>query len=254
MSFIVVIPARYASSRLPGKPLADIAGRPMIEHVYRCAQKSQAQRVLVATDDARVAEVVKAFGGEVVMTRADHVSGTDRLQEVAAQLALEDDAIVVNVQGDEPLIPAEVIDQVAGNLAANDWASVATLCEPLQSVSDFHNPNVVKAVSDQSGRALYFSRAPVPWPRDLNVETAGPVPEGFAARRHIGLYAYRVSLLNRFVRWAPARLELTESLEQLRVLAYGEAIHLADACAKVPGGVDTPEDLERVRACFGESQ
>lgn len=249
MSYLVVIPARFGSSRLPGKPLADIAGRPMIEHVYRAASKSSASRVLVATDDARVAEAVESFGGEVVMTRGDHVSGTDRLQEVAAKLNLADDEIVVNVQGDEPLIPAEVIDQVAHNLAANPTASVATLCEPLASYRDFRDPNIVKAVADQDGLALYFSRAPVPWPRDdAEVLTDQPLPTDFAARRHIGLYAYRVSLLNRFVNWSPATLEQIESLEQLRVLAYGERIHLAEACRAVPGGVDTQADLDRVRA------
>ncbi|WP_020210365.1 3-deoxy-manno-octulosonate cytidylyltransferase [Gilvimarinus chinensis] len=249
MSYLVVIPARFGSSRLPGKPLADIAGRPMIEHVYQAASKSSASRVLVATDDARVAEAVESFGGEVVMTRDDHVSGTDRLQEVAAKLNLADDEIVVNVQGDEPLIPAEVIDQVAHNLAANQTASVATLCEPLASYRDFRDPNIVKAVADQTGLALYFSRAPIPWPRDdAEVLTDQPLPTGFAARRHIGLYAYRVSLLNRFVNWPPAALEHIESLEQLRVLAYGERIHLAEACRAVPGGVDTQADLDRVRA------
>ncbi|UTF60916.1 3-deoxy-manno-octulosonate cytidylyltransferase [Gilvimarinus sp. DA14] len=248
MSYLVVIPARYGSSRLPGKPLADINGRPMIEHVYRAASKSSASRVIVATDDTRVAEAVTSFGGEVIMTRDDHVSGTDRLQEVATQLNLGEDEIVVNVQGDEPLIPAQVIDQVAQNLAANTSASVATLCEPLASYRDFRDPNIVKAVADQTGMALYFSRAPIPWPRDdAQVLTDQPLPSDFAARRHIGLYAYRVSLLNRFVHWAPAALEQIESLEQLRVLAYGERIHLAEACRAVPGGVDTQADLDRVR-------
>ncbi|MCP8898784.1 3-deoxy-manno-octulosonate cytidylyltransferase [Gilvimarinus xylanilyticus] len=247
MSYTVVIPARFGSTRLPGKPLADIAGKPMIERVYQAACQSKAARVLVATDDTRVEEVVRGFGAEVVMTCADHVSGTDRLQEVAQKLGLEDDAIVVNVQGDEPLIPAAVIDQVANNLAANAQASVATLCEPLNTYTEFRDPNIVKAVADTQGMALYFSRAPVPWPRDDgDVLSDKNLPASFAAKRHIGLYAYRVSLLNRFVRWQPAQLELTESLEQLRVMAYGERIHLDLACAKVPGGVDTPADLQRV--------
>lgn len=247
MSFIVVIPARYASTRLPAKPLADIGGRPMIEHVYRQAQHSGATRVVVATDDNRIGDVVQAFGGEVCMTSAGHVSGTDRLQEVAKQLQLPDEAIVVNVQGDEPLIPPAVIDQVAANLAAHEEASVATLCEPLAHEGDFHNPNVVKVVADTRGFALYFSRAPIPWPREPSTVTSG---SEFAARRHIGLYAYRVALLNRFVGWPPAALEVMESLEQLRVLAMGEKIHLAEAAAPVPGGVDTPEDLARVQALW----
>ncbi|MDO3387148.1 3-deoxy-manno-octulosonate cytidylyltransferase [Gilvimarinus sp. SDUM040013] len=248
MSFTVVIPARFGSTRLPAKPLAKIGAKPMIEHVYRQAQLSSASRVLVATDDERVGQAVESFGGEVVMTRDDHVSGTDRLQEVAALLRLGDDEIVVNVQGDEPLIPPEVIDQVAANLAQHTKASVATLCEPLANYSEFRNPNIVKAVADIHGYALYFSRAPIPWPRDdTNTASEAALPADFPARRHIGLYAYRVSLLNRFVTWPPATLEATESLEQLRVLAYGEHIHLADTVAKVPGGVDTQEDLERVR-------
>lgn len=252
MSFYVVIPARYASSRLPAKPLKDIGGKPMIQHVYERACESLAQNVVIATDDPRIEEAARAFGADVCMTSARHQSGTDRLQEVAAQLQLPDEAIVVNVQGDEPLIPSAVINQVADNLQCHAQASVATLCEPIVSVSDFCNPNMVKVVSDHSGGALYFSRAPIPWPRDAFAtasadETPDALPEELSARRHIGLYAYRVGLLHRFVTWAPAPLERFESLEQLRVLWQGERIHVADACLPVPGGVDTPEDLERVR-------
>ncbi|WP_049721922.1 3-deoxy-manno-octulosonate cytidylyltransferase [Gilvimarinus polysaccharolyticus] len=253
MSFTVVIPARYASTRLPGKPLADIAGRPMIEHVYRRASQSNATRVIVATDDERIANTVKHFGGNVCLTRADHVSGTDRLQEVAALEHMADDDIIVNVQGDEPLIPPEVINQVAANLAHCHNASVATLCEPLASYREFRDPNAVKVVYDHNQLALYFSRAPIPWPRDnADVLSELAVPDDFPARRHIGIYAYRVSLLNRFVTWAPALIEQTESLEQLRVMAYGEQIHLAEACCKVPGGVDTDADLARVRMLLQE--
>ncbi|WP_339900410.1 3-deoxy-manno-octulosonate cytidylyltransferase [uncultured Gilvimarinus sp.] len=253
MSFTVVIPARYASTRLPGKPLADINGRPMIEHVYRRACASDASRVIVATDDQRIVELVKSFNGAVCLTRSDHVSGTDRLQEVAALEKMAGDDIVVNVQGDEPLIPPQVINQVAANLAQNRTASVATLCEPLSSYREFRDPNAVKVVYDQSNLALYFSRAPIPWPRDnTEVLTEQPVPEGFPARRHIGTYAYRVSLLERFVTWSPALLEQTESLEQLRVMAYGERIHVDEACCQVPGGVDTEEDLARVRQFLQE--
>ncbi|HEY7883517.1 MAG TPA: 3-deoxy-manno-octulosonate cytidylyltransferase [Cellvibrionaceae bacterium] len=248
MSFIVVIPARLHSTRLPAKPLADIGGAPMIERVYRQACLSAAERVLVATDDERIAQVVRGFGGEVCMTSVNHTSGTDRLQEVAAHLALADDAIVVNVQGDEPLIPPAVINQVAANLAVHQAASVASLCEPLASDEDFHNPNIVKVVTDQQGFALYFSRAPIPWPRD-NPTGASSGAE-FIARRHIGLYAYRVSLLNLFVRWPVAALEQMESLEQLRVLAAGHKIHLAEAVEMVPGGVDTAADLARIQALW----
>jgi len=247
LSFDVVIPARFASSRLPGKPLADIAGKPMVEHVYRRARQSSAERVIVATDDMRVAEAVRAFGGEVCMTSADHASGTDRLQEVAANLGLASDRILVNVQGDEPLIPPRVIDQVAANLAANTQAGVATLAEPIRTLEDFRNPNIVKVVAAESGLARYFSRAPVPWPRDAFAASTRDLPAGLEPRRHIGIYAYRVVLLNRFVSWPVAPLEYFEALEQLRFLYHDENIHVADACEEVPGGVDTEADLQRMR-------
>ncbi len=249
MKFYVVIPARYASTRLPAKPLKMIAGKPMIQHVYERACASAAAEVIVATDDSRIEESVRSFGAKVVMTSAAHNSGTDRLQEVVTLLGLAADDIVVNVQGDEPLIPAEVINQVAENLAANNYASVATLSEPIHSLEDFRNPNIVKVVADQGGRALYFSRAPIPWARDHFAQAdVASLPENFPAQRHIGIYAYRVALLNRFVTWPQAQLEKIESLEQLRVLAQGEAIHIAEACAQVPGGVDTEADLLRVKA------
>ncbi|MDQ2075609.1 3-deoxy-manno-octulosonate cytidylyltransferase [Marinimicrobium sp. ABcell2] len=248
MSFYVVIPARYASTRLPGKPLREIGGKPMVQHVYERALQSGAEKVIIATDDPRIEAAAHAFGAPVCMTSANHQSGTDRLQEVAQKMGLEPDAIVVNVQGDEPLIPPSVIDQVATNLAAHTDASVATLYEPINRLEDFRNPNVVKAVLDHNGMALYFSRAPVPWPRDLFAsEDVTSLPTDFPARRHIGIYAYRASLLDRFVTWPQAPLEQIEALEQLRVLAQGERIHLAAACAEVPGGVDTEADLQRVR-------
>lgn len=252
MSFSVIIPARYASTRLPGKPLADIAGKPMIQRVVEQARLSQASQVYVATDDERVADCVRGFGGQVVMTRADHASGTDRLQEVAHQLGLADDAIVVNVQGDEPLIPPAVIDQVAANLAAQTAASVATLCEPIDSAEDLFNPNIVKLVTDAQGLALYFSRAPMPWARDDFAKDRTMLPPVPLFFRHIGIYAYRVSLLNNFVTWAQSPLEQLESLEQLRVLHYGHRIHAAAAAAQVPGGVDTPADLARLRKLLGQ--
>lgn len=249
MSFYIVIPARYASTRLPAKPLKEIAGKPMIQHVYERASESAAAQVIIATDDARIEAVAKAFGARVCMTSAAHNSGTDRLQEVAAQLGLKPDDIVVNVQGDEPLIPPAVINQVAANLAENNYASVATLSEPIHSLDDFRNPNIVKVVADQTGKALYFSRAPIPWPRDHFAKSdVNSLPDNFPVQRHIGIYAYRVALLDRFITWPQAQLEQIESLEQLRVLANGEAIHIAEACAAVPGGVDTEADLLRVKA------
>ncbi|SDK20862.1 3-deoxy-manno-octulosonate cytidylyltransferase [Microbulbifer yueqingensis] len=252
VTFDVVIPARYGSSRLPGKPLADIAGKPMIQRVYERASDSAAERVIVATDDMRVAEAVRAFGGEVCMTAPTHASGTDRLHEVAANLGLEDHRILVNVQGDEPLIPASVINQVAANLAGERRAGVATLAEPISSVEDFLNPNIVKVVAAESGLARYFSRAPVPWPRDAFAIDRSRLPEGFAPRRHIGIYAYRAGLLKQFVGWPQAPLERLESLEQLRFLYHDQDIHVEDACEEVPGGVDTEEDLQRMRELLAE--
>ena len=244
MSFVVIIPARYASSRLPGKPLKDIAGMPMIQRVWQQAVKSGASRVVVATDDLRIQSVAEQFGAEVCMTREDHVSGTDRLQEVASALQLDDSQLVVNVQGDEPMIPPVVINQVANNLADNSAAGVATLCEPIYSVDDFHNPNVVKVVTNAACLASYFSRAPIPWPRS-DVVSVGDSP-----RRHIGIYAYRVCQLNAFVNWPVAPTEAAESLEQLRFLWNNVSIHVADAVADVPGGIDTEEDLKAVTLLF----
>jgi len=256
MSFYVVVPARYASSRLPGKPLADLAGRPMVARVAERCARSGASRVLVATDDERVRDAV-GDRCEVVMTRADHPSGTDRLQEVAEHLGLADDDIVVNVQGDEPLIPPAVIDQVAENLAANPECRMATLCEPIERGADLFNPNVCKVVFDSDGRALYFSRAPIPWDREAFSKQPDPlslVVEPGYWWRHIGIYAYRVGFLHQFVNWAPAPMEQLESLEQLRALANGVAIHVAPALEAVPGGVDTETDLERMRRHLREEE
>jgi 3-deoxy-manno-octulosonate cytidylyltransferase (CMP-KDO synthetase) len=249
MSFSVVIPARYASSRFPGKPLADLAGKPMLQHVYERACESEAVRVIIATDDERIAHVAQNFGAEVCMTSDDHPSGTDRLQEVVHKLGFYADDIVVNVQGDEPLIPPRIINQVAHNLMALPMAGIATLSEPIETVDALLNPNVVKVVTDHQGMALYFSRAPIPWPRDSFMSEVGrsTMPEGFSWQRHIGLYAYRVKLLNDFVRWLPAPLEQTECLEQLRALWNGVGIHVDAADETPPAGVDTPEDLERIR-------
>ena len=246
MQFIVVIPARYASSRLPGKSLLDIAGLPMIQRVWQQACKSRAARVVIATDDSRIEAAALGFGAEVCMTSADHVSGTDRLEEVAQRLGLEDSQILVNVQGDEPLIPPAVINQVAANLAAHHQAGVATLCEPIDQVEEFCNPNVVKVVADAQGMARYFSRAPIPWPRDQFAEDKNTMPEASGARRHIGIYAYRVAELKHFVSWPVAPIESAESLEQLRFIWNSVAIHVADAAEPVPPGVDTQADLDQV--------
>ncbi|MEO3989213.1 3-deoxy-manno-octulosonate cytidylyltransferase [Pseudocitrobacter cyperus] len=245
MSFVVIIPARFASTRLPGKPLQDINGKPMIVHVLERARESGADRIIVATDHAEVAKAVEAAGGEVCMTRADHQSGTERLAEVVEKCGFSDDTIVVNVQGDEPMIPAVIIRQVADNLAASK-AGMATLAVPIDNAEEAFNPNAVKVVMDKEGYALYFSRATIPWDRDRFAQSRETV--GDSLLRHIGIYGYRAGFIRRYVGWAPSPLEQIEMLEQLRVLWYGEKIHVAVA-QEVPGtGVDTPEDLARVRA------
>lgn len=254
MSFVVAIPARYASTRLPGKPLLDIGGKPMIQWVWERACQSQAERVIVATDDERVATVAEGFGAEVCMTRASHDSGTDRLQEVAATLGFDDDRILVNVQGDEPLIPPAVIDQVALNLAGSPRAEIATLAKRIRNKADLLNPNIVKVVVDNTLHALYFSRAPMPWDREAWAEPAVLRQEGSLGgdwARHIGIYAYRIGFLHRFVTWPAGRLEQIEKLEQLRALEQGVAIHVDESCEEIPGGVDTAADLERVRSLVG---
>ncbi|MGX5219009.1 3-deoxy-manno-octulosonate cytidylyltransferase [Pseudomonas segetis] len=251
-AFSVVIPARYASTRLPGKPLQDIGGKPMVQHVWEQACKSNAQRVVVATDDARIVDACKAFGAQVVLTRVDHNSGTDRLAEVATALGLEPDAIVVNVQGDEPMIPPSIIDQVAANLAAHPQAAIATLAEPIEDVAALFNPNVVKVATDVTGLALTFSRAPLPWARDAFAASREHLPADVPYRRHIGIYAYRTQFLHDFVAWGPCWLENTECLEQLRALWHGVRIHVADALEAPPAGVDTQEDLDRVRQLLSQ--
>ena len=240
-AFIAVIPARYQSTRLPGKPLLDIGGVPMVLHVVARARASQARAVYVATDDERIRDVCEAAGVSVVMTDPRHASGTDRIAEVAQHLQLATDAIVVNVQGDEPLLPPSVIDQVAHNLAARPAAGLCTLYADIWDEAEFLNPNAVKLVTDQQGQVLYFSRAPIPWPRDgHHAGTAW-------GKRHIGLYAYRVEVLQSFVRWPVAALEDREKLEQLRAMSHGVQIHAERCCTAIPAGVDTAEDLERVR-------
>lgn len=250
-AFTVVIPARFASSRLPGKPLQDIAGKPMIQHVWEQACRSSARQVVVATDDARIVEACRGFGAEVLLTRVEHNSGTDRLAEVATLLGLSGNDLLVNVQGDEPMIPPAIIDQVAANLAAHPEAAMATLAEPIDDIAALFNPNVVKVVSDLTGLALTFSRAPLPWARDALAASREQLPAGVPYRRHIGIYAYRAQFLQDFVAWGPCWLEDSECLEQLRALWHGARIHVADALEAPPAGVDTPEDLERVRRLLG---
>jgi 3-deoxy-manno-octulosonate cytidylyltransferase (CMP-KDO synthetase) len=248
MSYTVIIPARFASSRLPGKPLLDIGGKPMIQHVWERALDSDANRVVIATEDQRVFDACQGFGAEVVMTLASHESGTDRLQEVVSQLKLTDEEIVVNVQGDEPLIPQAAIAQVAENLAAKPAAGIATLGEVITDIEVVFNPNAVKAVTDTQGYALYFSRAPMPWCRDDWAGDELSLPAGAPFLRHIGIYAYRVGFLHEFVRWPMGILESFEKLEQLRAMENGVRIHIAKACVDIPGGVDTEADLQKVRS------
>lgn len=247
MSFIVIIPSRYQSSRLPGKPLVDICGKTMIQRVAEQAVQSGAARVVVATDDSRIEQVVTDLGYEVCMTSADHNSGTERLAEVCSKLAFKDDDIIVNVQGDEPLIPPRIIQQVAANLASQSEARMATLSVAITDVEDVFNPNAVKVVTDKQGYALYFSRAPIPYHRDTFMQP--PVTEIKPVyQRHIGIYAYRAGFIRDYVQWNETELEQIESLEQLRVLWHGEKIHVEEAIEAPAAGVDTESDLEKVRA------
>ena len=249
MSFVVIIPARYASTRLPGKPLVDINGLPMVVHVLHKALASGADRVIVATDHPAVAEAVTAAGGEVCMTRVDHNSGTERLAEVIDTCQLADDTIIVNVQGDEPLIPPAIIGQVAGNLAQAS-SGMATLAVPVTEAEEAFNPNAVKVVTDHQGYALYFSRATIPWDRERYAASRDSIGETLL--RHIGIYAYRAGFIRRYIRWQPCALEQIELLEQLRVLWYGEKIHVDVALQTPEVGVDTQADLERVREILAE--
>lgn len=244
--FRIVIPARFASSRFPGKPLALLAGRPMIEHVFACARASAATEIFVATDDERIASAARSLGASVVMTRSDHLSGTERVAEVADVLGWPDDAVVVNLQGDSPLTPARSVAQVAELLHAHPVAAIATLCVPVTTADEYTNPNVVKVVMDQGGRALYFSRAPIP---SIAHGGAAALPEAW---RHLGLYAYRVAELRRLSRSPVCRLETVEKLEQLRALWLGMEIRIAVAAEAHGPDVDTPEDVARVERCLAK--
>lgn len=246
MSFTVIIPARYASSRLPRKPLADIAGKPMIQHVWEKTQQAGANRVIIATDHEEIEQVAKTFGAEVCMTSTEHNSGTERLAEVIEKMAIADDEIIVNVQGDEPLIPPVIIQQVAQNLAENQ-VNMATLAVKLETKEELFNPNCVKVVTDQKGMALYFSRAAIPFARDYFADCNDAFFASQPYLRHIGIYAYRAKFVNQYICWQPTVLEKLESLEQLRALWYGEKIHVELVKEAPQVGVDTLEDLERVR-------
>jgi 3-deoxy-manno-octulosonate cytidylyltransferase (CMP-KDO synthetase) len=248
--FIVVIPARYSSTRLPGKPLADIAGRPMVVHVADRASEAGAGEVIVATDDVRVRDAVAAHGHHVVMTRADHATGTDRIAEVAAARGWPGEAIVVNVQGDEPRIAPGLIRAVAQQLSTHGEAAIATACHPIHTTEEMFDPNIVKVVMDEHGYALYFSRAPIPWARDAFASGRARLPDGLPVYRHLGLYAYRCDFLRRYSQLTPAAIERFESLEQLRALAHGFRVAVAVTHEAPEAGVDTPEDLEKVRRAF----
>jgi len=250
MSFTAIIPARFASSRLPGKALADIGGKPMVVRVAERARESGAREVYVATDHADIAAAVQRHGHRAVMTRSDHATGTDRIAEVVERLGLAADSLVVNVQGDEPMIEPGLIRAVAALLADTPEAAMATACHPIRDMGELFNPNVVKVVLDRAGLARYFSRAPVPWARDAFAASARAFPQGLPCYRHIGTYAYRADFLRTYPRLERSPLEEFEALEQLRALWHGYAIAVTVRQDAPLPGVDTSEDLERARSLF----
>lgn len=245
MEFRVIIPVRYESARLPGKPLLDIAGKPMIQHVYERAKASGAESVVIATDSDQIAEAAEGFGAQVCMTLPDHQSGTERLSEAVEALEYDDDEIIVNVQGDEPLIDPNLISQVARDLSEHEPVKVASICEPIRHADDLTNSHIVKVVLNRRGFAMYFSRSPIPWQMSLKDKSAPDVSENYF--RHVGLYAYRVSVLKDYVNWTESPYEALESLEQLRVLWNGHKIHMSVTDKELGPGVDTQEDLDKVR-------
>lgn len=252
--FVVIIPARFGSTRLPGKPLLPIAGRPMIEHVYRRGVESGARKVVVATDDTRIMQVVQGFGGEALMTSSDHVSGTDRLAEVADSLQLAEQTIVVNLQGDEPLMPGALVKRAADALVQHPAAGISTLAAPIREAADIGNPNVVKVVLDNRGFALYFSRAPIPWMRG-EYQAREPIAQlpKQTVLRHFGLYGYRAGVLRTLARAPVAPLEVVESLEQLRALSMGMGIRVEVVDQELARGVDTEDDLREVEALMSNA-
>lgn len=252
LEFVAIVPARMASMRLPKKPLADIGGLPMVVRVARRAAASGAMRVVVAGDDPAIVNACQAHEVESILTSPSHPTGTDRLAEAAAMLGLPDETIVVNVQGDEPLIPPKAISSVAQLLVNQTDCAIATAAHALQDVEECFNPNVVKVVTDRHGRALYFSRAPIPWARDAFTQSHLKLPNRSLWLRHVGLYAYRCGFLQRFPLLTRAPIEEQESLEQLRALWHGERIAVLQLTEALPPGVDTPEDLKRIRALFSD--
>ena len=248
--FHVVIPARHASTRLPGKPLLPIAGKPMVVRVAERAAQSGAQQIWVATDHHAIASIVREHGFKVCLTKESHASGTDRIAEVVGQQGWPDDTIVVNVQGDEPLIPPALIRSVATHLYLHPECAIATACHAIHDEASMRNPNIVKAVLDKNGNALYFSRAPIPWPRDVFAAGSGELPDDLPVLRHIGIYAYRAAFLRTYGQLAPTAIERFEALEQLRVLYYGYKVGVAIAEQAPPAGVDTEQDLHAARQIF----
>ena len=247
MKFTIVIPARLHSERMPAKPLTDIHGKTMLQHVWEKAVSTRAENIIIATDHAEIERVARDFGAEVCMTRSDHESGTDRLQEVTSIFGYDESRVIVNVQGDEPLIPVTAIEQVAEILLRNEEINVATLSTPINDARDLLDPHTVKVVKNKDQFALLFSRAPIPWPRSDFAKDVKKLTEPELASRHIGLYAYRVKILNDFVQWPMSSIERLERLEQLRFLFHGVKIMVQEAKEFVPEGVDTPNDLERVK-------
>ena len=252
--FHIVIPARYGSTRLPGKALLDIAGHPMVWWVWQRALASSAASVVVATDHEDIASVMRECGADVAMTKSSHPSGTDRLAEVVDQRGWSDDEIVVNLQGDEPLMPVENLEQVARELGENPAASIATLAETITDVKAFHDPSVVKVVASAAGNAMYFSRAPIPYPRDIADTALEAKILELGLMRHVGLYAYRCGFLRAYVTWEQAPMERVEALEQLRALHHGAQIRVSESAQPVPAGVDTQKDLDHVRRLLSEQR